>query len=117
MKVFVYGTLKRGYNNHKLLNNAEFVGEKIIPGFRLFYSHGEVGFPVAQKDDSSSVKGEIYEVNDFKVLDQLEGEGFMYDRIFIDNDTQMYVGNKRFWDFSGLTSCPKDENNIFVWNR
>ena len=59
MKIFVYGTLKRGYGNNRLLTDSEFLGEhSTSPSFDLidggvpFMIHGEF-----------SVRGELYEVD------------------------------------------------------
>jgi gamma-glutamylcyclotransferase (GGCT)/AIG2-like uncharacterized protein YtfP len=86
MKVFVYGTLKRGYGNHHILADSRFVGEgETVARCRLFNS----GFPVLRRrlnldgPWNAPVRGEIYEVTNPETLarlDRLESEGFMYHR-------------------------------------
>jgi gamma-glutamylaminecyclotransferase len=84
MKVFVYGTLKAGRSNHRLLATATFVGQgATVKSFRM----GDCGFPVlleSKKDrlGCARVQGEVYEVDDATIerLDALEAEGRMYRR-------------------------------------
>lgn len=75
-KVFVYGTLKRGYSNYnRLLRTSEFVSEaKTLPKYRLY----DVGmFPCMVKDGERgvAVEGEVFIVDDEtkQRLDWLEG--------------------------------------------
>ena len=71
MKLFVYGTLKRGFGNHAVLRGAEFIGKASLQGFEM-YSLG--GFPgIIPVTGFSWVEGELYEVSDFLHLDRLEG--------------------------------------------
>lgn len=79
MRVFVYGTLKRGYGNHKLLAHCKKYQEEdgVIEGFDLYAS----GIPFA-KHGEGNLHVEIYLV-DFNVmrrLDELEGHPSMYKR-------------------------------------
>jgi gamma-glutamylcyclotransferase (GGCT)/AIG2-like uncharacterized protein YtfP len=84
MKVFVYGTLKRGCSNNYHLRNAVFLGEATtVEPFAMV----NVGFPfmIRQTEGAHPVKGELYDIGDDKQtlsdLDRLEGEGRMYDRV------------------------------------
>jgi len=77
---FVYGTLKQGFHNHRVMKHAggEFVGEATLSGATM-YSLG--GFPGIVLDDSdNTVVGEVYSVKDFAPLDYLEGYPSFYDR-------------------------------------
>lgn len=116
MKVFVYGTLKSGYGNNRLLSTSEFVGDHIVTGYKLF----NTGFPVATPSAEHSVKGEIWDIgNDTDVLrrlDGLEGEGYMYDRVEVEPDLFMYVGCQRVWNFDRMTECPNTEG-VYEWSR
>lgn len=77
-KVAVYGSLKEGFGNHRLLTTSEKVGEDWVDGWTM-YSLG--GFPAIVEGDGS-IKVEIYEVDDetFSRLDRLEGYPSFYDR-------------------------------------
>lgn len=114
MKIFVYGTLKKGCNNNYILQDCKFISEYVIPGYKLY----NCGFPVATPSKKDSMKGELWEIPDDGVvlsrLDRLENEGRMYDRIK-ENDVSFYVGKN--WRFSDLRECPKDNNGHYVWNR
>lgn len=81
MKVFVYGTLKRGYANHIWLaeNNAKFIKEDSIKG--VMYSLG--AYPMVDITETEGrVIGEVFEVTDAcsKALDKLEGYPGFYDK-------------------------------------
>lgn len=122
-KVFVYGTLKKGYSNAGLMKNASFIGN----GYTCdLFRMGNVGFPVIMPDDEGKpVAGEVYEVDhDTMVrLDSLEAEGHMYDRIalpivLVDDtgqsmdapDCYLYVGNRDYW-LSGNRLKPYTHTN------
>lgn len=76
--VFVYGSLKAGFGNHRLLSSSEFVSTGELDNAEL-YSLG--GFP-AVIVGNDSVSGEIYEVDEatLKALDALEGHPRFYKR-------------------------------------
>jgi gamma-glutamylcyclotransferase (GGCT)/AIG2-like uncharacterized protein YtfP len=73
--VFVYGTLKRGGENHSFLANQTFLGEAhTVPGFRLYELDGYPGM-VDYPDDRDGVTGELWSVDSATLsrLDELEG--------------------------------------------
>ena len=79
MKLFVYGTLKKGYGLHHVLSRSLRIGSYITKqkGFRM------TGFwyPFIFKDKTSkfSIKGELYDVdqNDFITANRIElGAGY-----------------------------------------
>ena len=80
-KVFVYGSLKRGYGNNNFLSDSKFVGEDVTKdnNYNLF-SFG--GFPGVIKGGGEKVLGELWEVDDDTLghLDSLEGNGSFYQR-------------------------------------
>jgi gamma-glutamylaminecyclotransferase len=72
--VFVYGTLKRGGENHRLLAGQRFVGEaRTEPAFRLYQLDGYPGMVAAT--GGLSITGELWEVDGpcLERLDELEG--------------------------------------------
>ena len=105
--VGVYGTLKRGFGNHRLLETADFLGECIFSGAEM-YTNG--GFPIVF-DGKNEILGEVYRVNPtiMRILDVLEGEGSMYKRRQIpvrvlqpkqDLTAWVYFGVPKFWESS-----------------
>ena len=69
--VAVYGTLKRGYSNHHLLDKACYIGPDTLTGVTL-YNLGP--YPGALPKPSDGVRVEVYAVNDplLATLDELE---------------------------------------------
>ena len=112
-KVFVYGTLKAGFGNHRLLTNAKFLGDAKTPANYTMYSTG--GFPAVIKQGDTVITGEIYEVTDeeFKRLDSLEGYPSMYTREQIelqDSDETPWI---YLWNYA--TDMPVVPDG--VWKR
>jgi gamma-glutamylcyclotransferase (GGCT)/AIG2-like uncharacterized protein YtfP len=79
-RVFVYGTLRRGEGNHRLLAGARCVGAaRTAPAFTL----RDLGaYPAMLAGGATSVVGEVYEVDELTldVLDRLEGHPRFYRR-------------------------------------
>lgn len=123
MKIAVYGTLKKGYGNNRLLADATFIEEKIIKGYKLYYSGGVSSFPVAAHSPDDKMSAEIFDIGEtpnsiLRNMDWLEGNGFMYHRTIIDmgDDVQMYVGHDDYWQFDQATEV-KPTDGIYKWNR
>lgn len=108
MRVFVYGTLKQGYGNHRLLEGKTMIGEGVTD---LRYQMVSGGFPIIMLHDNGlPVKGEVYDITGdlacLDNLDALEGEGVMYDRkdvgVTMSNGDRLlcciYEGNPRYWE-------------------
>jgi len=71
MKVFVYGSLMRGYHNAYILSEAKFIGRGVVKG--LLYDVAEGTYP-GMIHGAGTVHGEVYEVDEetFARLDRLE---------------------------------------------
>jgi gamma-glutamylcyclotransferase (GGCT)/AIG2-like uncharacterized protein YtfP len=105
LPVAVYGTLKKGFNNHRLLSEAKFIGEGLtIPTYGMYLS----GFPVLMEGHGQQgrVKCELYEINSriLQNLDALESNGRMYNRSMTTvlmkdgiHDCQIYIGHPDCW--------------------
>jgi gamma-glutamylaminecyclotransferase len=86
--LFVYGTLKRGQRNHRLIADQEFIGEAATaPRYRVF----DLGpYPGLVRDDTSglAIRGELFAVTDccLAELDDFEGvpELFVRERIEVE---------------------------------
>ena len=79
-RVFVYGTLKRGFWNHHLLEQCTYLGEAVtLKEFALYVDT----IPFVIKDQPvSRICGEVYEVDEQVLmrLDQFEGHPHWYRR-------------------------------------
>lgn len=136
MLVAVYGTLKRGYGNNRLLSSSEFLQEDFVSDFALFYSGSSASFPVAMHEESqqgSKIKVEVWNIGDcaqtLRSLDSLEGVPWMYQRKTVVTDdglsVEMYVGNPEFWTIEELGEVPSVSDNvveddaprIYEWRR
>lgn len=81
--VFVYGSLKRGFYNHKMMK-GEFVGEASLPGAKL-YSLGPCPGVKLDQDPDQVVQGEVFNVTpgQLQSLDWFEGHPNHYRRILV----------------------------------
>jgi len=89
IKVAVYGSLRKGQGNHRILEGSKLLGEQRLPDFEMF-SLG--GFPGIRKGESS-ILTEVYEVSGstLEQLDTLEGfrqgsQNNFYNREEVDTD-------------------------------
>ena len=95
-RIFVYGTLKRGFCNHALLAGAEFLGEAMtVTRYGLYLGIDDYA-PEAEKipylylhakhtEEATLVHGEVWEVSPpiLQQLDRLEGHPNWYQRTSI----------------------------------
>lgn len=80
--VFTYGTLKKGFSNHRLLENQNFLGKASTIG-NLFELYENGRFPmVVGVERGKNIDGELYEIDDecLATLDWLEGVPHHYNR-------------------------------------
>lgn len=111
MKVFVYGTLKKGFHNHRCLEGAAFDKDAVLKQpFRMFDTGGfPVILPATENAPGYFPTGEIYVLPDgvkgeviLHRLDRLESEGYMYHRKEVetmDGDTvSVYIGDEKVFD-------------------
>ena len=74
-RVFVYGSLKRGFHNHRFLHGQRFIGEaRTKPVYRLLSFDAYPGM-IPASDGGHSIHGEVWEVDApcKLMLDHLEG--------------------------------------------
>jgi len=93
-KIFVYGTLKKGYGLNHILKNSKYIGKEKIYGYNLYDSG--YGYPLAMKTIAPDfVEGELYEVNDqvWKTICNIEiGAGYDIKTI---KDVNFFIYNPR----------------------
>lgn len=89
--IAVYGTLKKGFGNHRILESSKFLGTDNTKETFEMYSFG--GFPAIVEGGDKHIFIEVYSTSDENVLrrlDQLEGfrekdsENNFYDKKEID---------------------------------
>ncbi|MCI0565083.1 MAG: gamma-glutamylcyclotransferase [Nitrososphaera sp.] len=94
--VFVYGTLKRGFGNARLLADSKFLKEDTVPGRLYFLGHH--AFPYAIPALTSTIylgfpriHGEVFIVHNTVLdkLDRLEGTPNHYERVLIKTDSEL----------------------------
>jgi gamma-glutamylaminecyclotransferase len=102
-RVFVYGTLKRGKENHHWLAGQHFEQEaRTKPLYRMFDMGG---YPALIRDESGvAVEGEIWQVDEAGLtgLDVLEDiDGGEYERVQIELEDERVEGYLYLRDVSG----------------
>jgi gamma-glutamylcyclotransferase (GGCT)/AIG2-like uncharacterized protein YtfP len=98
----VYGTLRRGFGNHRIINKEPLKTETLA-GYAMFTNGGFPMIIPAKKTNKITI--ELYEISDVETkirLDNLEGyhQG---------SDSGMYLRRKVF--------TSKGESWIYIWNR
>lgn len=115
--VFIYGTLKRGFRNHRVIEQEEYVGPASTGNnYSMVVTSGTqapfpIVFPDGRGDKMGAIYGEVYKVRPrtIRELDYLESNGTMYKRAitpvyvaFKDGTVKkvyafMYKGKRDFW--------------------
>jgi gamma-glutamylaminecyclotransferase len=80
--VFVYGSLKKGFHNHRLLETGQAIFKGTAESVAPEYAMVDLGSFPGLIDGKQRVTGELYEVDahTFHRLDSLEGHPHMYTR-------------------------------------
>ena len=115
--VFVYGTLKHGHGNHRLLKYSEYFCDATTAERYNFFTLGY--YPAVAKTgnedlDLYRVDGEIYKVDShaMRLLDQLEGNGVLYQRQVREFDVslngEMAVMNAWMYELIAETGMPPE---------
>lgn len=130
-RIFVYGTLKKGFGNHRVLGNSVFIGEAITvdDSFTMF----DGGFPYVSDrftdGNQGRIVGELYETDRQTILDaldRLEGVPHLYVKREIDVTTmdgstyiaQMYVASEGTNDYLGkkVPMNPHGVHKLLEWS-
>ena len=111
VKLFVYGTLKRGERNNSRLAGATYLGNAVSEDTYVMHAGG---FPMIwdSEIDGRPVRGEIYNINDaiLKSCDQLEGHPRFYKRFMrqfvgddgVKHEAWIYVTQTGAFQFDGV---------------
>ena len=80
-RVFVYGTLKRGFRLHHNMREARFLGTGFVDGFAMYRVEWYPAI-IETQDQPGRIFGEVFEVNDdtLAILDEVEDRGILYER-------------------------------------
>ena len=98
-RVAVYGSLKKCFGNHRLLEGQEYVGVWLTPPEYTMYNLG--AFPAVVPRGKTSIVCELYDVDDgcLSRLDMLEGHPDFYERVDVSTPfgegVQMYLFRNR----------------------
>lgn len=128
-KIAVYGTLRKGFGNHRLLQNSKFVGAGLT---KEKYKMTASGIPFVNPNKKvSNIRVEVYDVTDSQLpyVDALEGynpndhDGSWYKRTPIEvklDDGDEIEASIYFSDSEAASVIEsgdyKDYNRTNVWN-
>ena len=79
-RVFVYGSLRRGAQHHRLLQGGRLLGSHQTPPRYAMFDCG--GYPAVTAIGDTAISGEVYVINErtLTLLDRLEDYPQMYTR-------------------------------------
>lgn len=81
IRLFVYGTLKKGYPNHGAISSAKYLGHGVLRGFRMIHL-GQYPAVFKAHMDTCITHGEVFSVTEdqLKHCDFIEGHPEYYKR-------------------------------------
>lgn len=104
MKFFVYGSLKKGFHNHPVIEGANYLGTFDTPKNYTMYSMGS--YPAVTLGGETSIHGEVYETDNQHIINRLNRlEGY--------SGTPTKEGGHNFYDLETINS-PYGQLNMFV---
>ncbi len=118
--LFVYGSLKKGFDNHKLLQKyAKRVGKASTVGKFAMYEDSFGNYPYLVKEPITKVMGELYEIKRKELLDKIdefEGAPEYYQRKKIKVKTHKGV-NLAFVYIREDEEIPKEQEPLKIWEN
>jgi gamma-glutamylcyclotransferase (GGCT)/AIG2-like uncharacterized protein YtfP len=116
VRVFVYGTLKRGQSNHGLLINEQYIGADCITMNGRMIDLGAFPGVVRDQQDEGTIRGEVYEVceDTLNALDWLEGHPTFYRRDKYKTATGIRCWMYTLPDAASYDRCGAQEDSL--WN-
>lgn len=125
MKVAVYGTLRQGFGNNRLLADSKYLGLETLKGPFSMISCG--GFPAIflheNKEISNPLTIEVYEVDEntlLNSLDMLEGYPTFYNRTQIPTsfgDAWIYHFPESRWREKSENLVTSGDWKLFIGRR
>jgi gamma-glutamylcyclotransferase (GGCT)/AIG2-like uncharacterized protein YtfP len=113
-KIFVYGTLKRGFRAHSLMKGATFLREAITKERFQLYDVGSFPSIAEDPDKKGGVKGELFDATDevMKVTDRYE---CIEDGLFRKDEVELEDGTKAISYFCNcsLEGARQIENGVW----
>jgi len=85
MQVAVYGTLKQGNHLSYILDGCEYVKPTKVYGYKIYHSAHGFPFVIFTGNKKDYFYAELYKITEstLNVLDSVESEGSLYDRVDI----------------------------------
>ena len=118
--LFVYGSLKKGFDNHKLLQKyAKRIGKASTVGKFAMYEDSFGNYPYLVKEPITKVIGELYEIKRKELLDKIdefEGAPEYYQRKKIKVKTHKGV-NLAFVYIREDEDIPKEQEPLKIWEN
>ena len=118
--LFVYGSLKKGFDNHKLLDKyAKRVGKASTVGKFAMYEDSFGNYPYLVKEPITKVMGELYEIKRKELLDKIddfEGAPEYYQRKKIKVKTHKGV-NLAFVYIRENEEIPQEQEPLKIWEN
>ncbi len=118
--LFVYGSLKKGFDNHNLLEKyAKRVGKASTVGKFAMYEDSFGNYPYLVKEPVTKVMGELYKIKRKELLDKIdefEGAPEYYQRKKIKVKTHKGI-NLAFVYIREDEEIPKEQEPLKVWEN
>ena len=118
--LFVYSSLKKGFDNHKLLQKyTKRVGKASTVGKFAMYEDSFGNYPYLVKEPMTKVLGELYEIKRKELLDKIdefEGAQEYYQRKKIKVKTHKGV-NLAFVYIREDEETPKEQEPLKIWEN
>lgn len=120
--LFVYGSMKKGFQNHRRLQNAEYIGDfKTLRQYTMYADTSKMFPYVIENEKRFQIYGELYKIvfkKDFDEIDFMEGVPDFYRRKQI--NVIEVDGNRKFsaWIYFRSETNPRRlirTNPIKVW--
>ncbi len=118
--LFVYGSLKKGFDNHQLLTKyAKRVGKAITVGKFGMFEDSFGNYPYLVPVPHTRVHGELYQINRRELMDKIdafEGAPEYYERKKIEVKSHHGV-QRAFVYIQPHTAAPVDQKPLKEWNQ